>query len=151
MSEEQQIFFTVQTPSEQKPSDSKVIFHDYSQIQIVNDVSSSPAKKKFIFLSEGEEGAENYGQQLSQTSTFSFSETNGKTAPLMMDPNVSGAVESVIEVSNSEHIGNTEQVQTFTFEEEKFTLMDDDEEQEDGLVKPCECELCKKSFQKLKF
>ena len=27
--------------------------------------------------------------------------------------------------------------------------MDDDEEQEDGLVKPFECELCKKQFTKI--
>ena len=41
-------------------------------------------------------------------------------------------------------------MQTFTFEEEKFALMEDEEEHEEGnLMKPFECELCKKQFTKI--
>lgn len=151
MSDKQKIFFTVATPQDQ--GESNVSFHDYSQIQIVNAVETSPAKsgKKFIFLGEGEEGTEIYGQQYGQGGSFSFTEAGGK-APLILDPNVSGAVESVIEVTNHENIGKTEEVQTFSFEEDKFALMEEEEEDEldDGsLIKPFECELCKKQFTKI--
>ena len=107
MSDKQKIFFTVATPQDQ--GESNVSFHDYSQIQIVNAVETSPAKsgKKFIFLGEGEEGNSMiYGQQYGQGGSFSFTEAGGK-APLILDPNVSGAVESVIEVTNHENIGIT--------------------------------------------
>eukprot|EP00091_Calanus_sinicus_P023871 TRINITY_DN8293_c0_g1_i1.p1 TRINITY_DN8293_c0_g1~~TRINITY_DN8293_c0_g1_i1.p1 ORF type:complete len:217 (-),score=59.74 TRINITY_DN8293_c0_g1_i1:150-800(-) len=149
MSDKQKIFFTVATPQDQ----GETTFHDYSQIQIVNAVETSPAKnsKKFIFLGEGEEGTEIYGQQYGQGGSFSFTEAGGK-APLILDPNVSGAVESVIEVTNHENIGKTEEVQTFSFEEDKFTLMEEDEEDEEddgSLIKPFECELCKKQFTKI--
>ena len=64
MSDKQKIFFTVQTQQDQNQAESNVSFHDYSQIQIVNAVPpSSPAKKKFICLGEGEEITETYGQQ----------------------------------------------------------------------------------------
>ena len=108
MSDKQKIFFTVATPQDQ--GESNVSFHDYSQIQIVNAVETSPAKsgKKFIFLGEGEEGTEIYGQQYGQGGSFSFTEAGGK-APLILDPNVSGAVESVIEVTNHENIGIVDQ------------------------------------------
>ena len=109
-----------------------------------------------------------YGQQYGQGGSFSFTEAGGK-APLILDPNVSGAVESVIEVTNHENIGivdlnviysscwsrnlgKTEEVQTFSFEEDKFALMEEEEEDEldDGsLIKPFECELCKKQFTKI--
>ena len=169
MGDKQKIFFTVQTPPEQNQAESNVSFHDYSQIQIVNAISTSPAKKKFIFVSEGEEGSEVYGQQyVGQGGSFSFTEASGK-APLILDPNVSGAVESVIEVTNHENIstvadiqdvqnvhevvtlGKTEEVQTFSFEDEKFALMEeeDDETEDSGLIKPFECELCKKQFTKI--
>ena len=162
MSDTQKIFFTVQTP----PDNNQVeTFHDYSQIQIVNAISTSPAKKKFIFLGEGEEGTEIYGQQYDQGGSFSFTEASGK-APLILDHDVSGAVESVIEVTNHENIGNfgarwkiviiwgflgkTEEVQTFSFEDDKFALMEEEEDEEDnGLIKPFECELCKKQFTKI--
>jgi len=169
MGDKQKIFFTVQTPPEQNQAESNVSFHDYSQIQIVNAISTSPAKKKFIFVSEGEEGTEVYDQQyVGQGGSFSFTEASGK-APLILDPNVSGAVESVIEVTNHENIstvadiqdvqnvhevvtlGKTEEVQTFSFEDEKFALMEeeDDETEDSGLIKPFECELCKKQFTKI--
>jgi len=146
MSDTQKIFFTVQTP----PDNNQVeTFHDYSQIQIVNAISTSPAKKKFIFLGEGEEGTEIYGQQYDQGGSFSFTEASGK-APLILDHDVSGAVESVIEVTNHENIGKTEEVQTFSFEDDKFALMEEEEDEEDnGLIKPFECELCKKQFTKI--
>ena len=150
MSDKQKIFFTVQTQQDQNQAESNVSFHDYSQIQIVNAVPpSSPAKKKFIFLGEGEEGTEIYGQQYEASGSFTFTEASGRAAPLILDPNISGAVESVIEVTNND-IGKTEEVQTFTFEEEKFALMEDEEEHEEGnLMKPFECELCKKQFTKI--
>merc|ERR1712106_214884 len=146
MSDTQKIFFTVQTP----PDNNQVeTFHDYSQIQIVNAISTSPAKKKFIFLGEGEEGTEIYGQQYDQGGSFSFTEASGK-APLILDHDVSGAVESVIEVTNHENIGKTEEVQTFSFEDDKFAMMEEEEDEEDnGLIKPFECELCKKQFTKI--
>ena len=49
-------------------------------------------------------------------------------------------------------LGKTEEVQTFSFEEDKFALMEEEEEDEldDGsLIKPFECELCKKQFTKI--
>jgi len=117
----------------------------------VNAISTSPVKKKFIFIGEGEEGTEIYGQQyVGQGGSFSFTEASGK-APLILDPNVSGAVESVIEVTNHENIGKTEEVQTFSFEDDKFALMEEEDDQDDdsGLIKPFECELCKKQFTKI--
>jgi len=149
MSEKQQIFFTVQAHQEQPKAEAHVLLHDYSQIQIVNAISSSPVKKKFIFLGEGEEGTEIYGQQYGHGGSFSFAD--GGKAPLILDPNVSGAVESVIEVTNHENIGKNEEVQTFSFEEDKFALMEEEEDGNDdgSLVKPFECELCKKQFTKI--
>jgi len=172
MSEKQKIFFTVQNPQDQGQTET---FHDYSQIQIVNAIPTSPVKKKFIFLEDGAETTEIYGHQYDQGSSFTF--TEGGKAPLILDQNVSGAVESVIEVTNHENIGinegvievtnheniginegvievtnheiigQNEEVQTFTFEDDKFSLME--EEHDDGLIKPFECELCKKQFTKI--
>ena len=106
MSEKQKIFFTVQNPQDQGHTET---FHDYSQIQIVNCiVPTSPVKKKFIFLEDGAETTEIYGNQYDQGSSFTF--TEGGKAPLILDPNVSGAVESVIEVTNHENIGINEGV-----------------------------------------
>lgn len=68
---------------------------------------------------------------------------------------------SVIEVTNHEIIGKTEEVQTFSFEtgdDEKYELIEgghafhseeDEEEESEGLVKPFACELCKKQFTKI--
>merc|ERR1712179_144348 len=48
-------------------------------------------------------------------------------------------------------LGKTEEVQTFSFEDEKFALMEEeeDETEDSGLIKPFECELCKKQFTKI--
>ena len=116
-----------------------------------------PAKKKFIFLSEQDEE----GTTLYSTSSSSSLLPSSSKTPLILDTNVSGAVGSVIEVTNHEIIGKTEEVQTFSFEtgdDEKYELIEgghafhseeDEEEESEGLVKPFACELCKKQFTKI--
>ena len=94
----------------------------------------------------------------SSSSTTLLPSSSSKT-PLILDTNVSGAVGSVIEVTNHEIIGKTEEVQTFSFEtgdDEKYELIEgghtfhsEEEEESDGLVKPFACELCKKQFTKI--
>jgi len=133
---------------------------EFSQFEIVNAVeASSPGglnKKKLIYIGEGEDGTEIYGQETGEA--FSLNCETSKT-PLILDTNVSGVVESVIEVTNNETstgsegtvVEKTEDGQTFAFEETKFGLIEVQEEgQEEGSgVKPFECELCKKQFTKI--
>jgi len=134
---------------------------EFSQFEIVNAVeASSPGglnKKKLIYIGEGEDGTEIYGQETGEP--FSLSCETSKT-PLILDTNVSGVVESVIEVTNNDTatvtegtVGEkTEDGQTFAFEDSKFGLIEVQEEEDDdesGAVKPFECELCKKQFTKI--
>merc|ERR1719369_2434521 len=160
---DKKLFFTVQSSEEDDVQE--VSLHDYSQIQIVDAVTveedededcddGEPAKKKFIFLSEQDDEGTLY-------STSSLSLPSSSKTPLILDTNVSGAVGSVIEVTNHEIIGKTEEVQTFSFEtgdDDKYELIDggttfqseeDEEEESEGLVKPFACELCKKQFTKI--
>jgi len=159
---DKKLFFTVQSSEEDDVQE--VSLHDYSQIQIVDAVTveedededcddGEPAKKKFIFLSEQDDEGTLY-------STSSLSLPSSSKTPLILDTNVSGAVGSVIEVTNHEIIGKTEEVQTFSFEtgdDEKYELIEggaafqseEDEEEGEGLIKPFECELCKKQFTKI--
>ena len=105
----------------------------------------------------GEDGTEIYGQETGED--FSLTKT-----PLILDTNVSGVVESVIEVTNNDTstgsegtVGEkTEEGQTFSFEDSKFGLIEvreeEEEEEEDmdsDAAKPFECELCKKQFTKI--
>jgi len=167
---ERKLFLTVSGGADgEEEHVQEVSLHDYSQIQIVDAVTSQdddeeetdegePAKKKFIFLSEqDEEGTTLYSTSSSSSSLLPS--TSSKT-PLILDTNVSGAVGSVIEVTNHEIIGKTEEVQTFSFEtgdDEKYELIEgghtfhseEDEEESEGLVKPFACELCKKQFTKI--
>ena len=101
----------------------------------------------------GEDGTEIYGQETGET--FSLNCESSKT-PLILDTNVSGVVESVIEVTNNDTSTGSEgtvveKTETFhTFEEGKFGLIEVQEEEEDSdAVKPFECELCKKQFTKI--
>jgi len=112
---------------------------EYQQIEIVNAISSeSPGgEKKLIFIGKGEEGTEIYSHE---GGSF-ISEEGGSKAPLILDTNVSGAVESVIEVTNHENV--------VTLEDTKFTLIEENGEIEEGVNKPYECELCKKQFTKI--
>ena len=128
----QNIIFTVQP---QEASDDQ----EYQQIEIVNAISSeSPGgEKKLIFIGKGEEGTEIYSHE---GGSF-ISEEGGSKAPLILDTNVSGAVESVIEVTNHENV--------VTLEDTKFTLIEENGEIEEGVNKPYECELCKKQFTKI--
>jgi len=133
---------------------------EFSQFEIVNAVeASSPGgmnKKKLIYIGEGEDGTEIYGQETGET--FSLSCETSKT-PLILDTSVSGVVESVIEVTHNDTttesegtIGEkTEEGQTFAFEDSKFGLIEVREEGEpqENSVKPFECELCKKQFTKI--
>lgn len=163
---DKKLFFTVQSSEEDDVQE--VSLHDYSQIQIVDAVTveedededcddGEPAKKKFIFLSEQDDEGTLY-------STSSLSLPSSSKTPLILDTNVSGAVGSVIEVTNHEIIGGgrgkTEEVQTFSFEtgdDEKYELIEggaafqseEDDEEGEGLIKPFECELCKKQFTKI--
>jgi len=157
---ERKLFFTVQGGGEEEGVQ-EVSLHDYSQIQIVDAVTEEeeediaegePSKKKFIFLSEQDEEGTLY-------SSTSLNLPSTSKTPLILDPNVSGAVGSVIEVTNHEIIGKTEEVQTFSFEtgdDEKYELIEggaafhsEDDEEVEGLIKPFACELCKKQFTKI--
>ena len=103
----------------------------------------------------GEDGTEIYGQEAGED--FSLTKT-----PLILDTNVSGVVESVIEVTNNDTsagsegtVGEkTEEGQTFSFEDSKFGLIEvregeGEEEMDSDAAKPFECELCKKQFTKI--
>ena len=108
----------------------------------------------------GEDGTEIYGQETGEA--FSLSCETTKT-PLILDTNVSGVVESVIEVTNNDTstgsegtVGEkTEEGQTFSFEDSKFGLIEvreeggEEEEMDSDAAKPFECELCKKQFTKI--
>lgn len=99
----------------------------------------------------GEDGTEIYGQEAGES--FALAQ-EGVT-------NVSGVVESVIEVAGNPGdnetdgenvIGGKAEVQEFTFvEESKFTLIDGMEEESSGssLPRDFECELCNKKFTKV--
>ena len=101
----------------------------------------------------GEDGTEIYGQEAGED--FSLTKT-----PLILDTNVSGVVESVIEVTNNDAVTGSEgtagekaaEGQTFSFEDSKFGLIEVQEEEEEmdsDATKPFECELCKKQFTKI--
>ena len=47
------------------------------------------------------------------------------------------------------NLGKNEEVQTFSFEDNKFALMEEEEQDDGSLIKPFECELCKKQFTKI--
>ena len=95
----------------------------------------------------GEDGTEIYGQEAGES--FAIAQEGVS--------NVSGVVESVIEVAGNP--GDTEtdgegkaEVQEFTFvEESKFTLIDGMEEEASRPSPPrdFECELCNKKFSKV--
>ena len=83
----------------------KYIYLQYISLKEADE--GEPAKKKFIFLSEQDEE----GTTLYSTSSSSLLPSSSKT-PLILDTNVSGAVGSVIEVTNHEIIG---ELTTFPF------------------------------------
>jgi len=130
--------------------DSSDIKTEYPQIQIVTSVESpSPSlnKNKLIFIGEGEDGTEIYGQEAGDS--FALAQEGVS--------NVSGVVESVIEVAGNPVDNGTDgtgkpELQEFTFvEESKFTLIDGMEEENSApsLPRDFECELCNKKFTKV--
>jgi len=133
---------------------------EFSQFEIVNAVEASPSpggmkEKKLIYIGEGEDGTEIYGQETGEP--FSLTCETSKT-PLILDTSVSGVVESVIEVTNNDTtteaagttIEKTEEGQTFAFEDSKFGLIEMRQEGEaTEATKPFECELCRKQFTKI--
>merc|ERR1719234_1536526 len=155
---ERKLFLTVSGGAEgEEEHVQEVSLHDYSQIQIVDAVTGQeddeeeadegePAKKKFIFLSEQDEE----GTTLYSTSSSSLLPSSSKT-PLILDTNVSGAVGSVIEVTNHEIIGKTEEVQTFSFEtgdDEKYELIEGGHAFHSEKEKEFKCSYCTKTFDR---
>jgi len=140
----------------------EVSLEDYDQIQIVDNSdipSGHSSKKKFIFLSQGEEinHVQEFSDEHDDDSPTPLNLQGGSKAPLILDTSVSGAVGSVIEVANQEGIvGKTEEVHTFSFEtdDRNFEFITEDGvhasqvDLEDS-SRPYECELCKKQFTKI--
>jgi len=130
---------------------------DYPQIQIINAVdedTNGKSKNNLIFIGEGEDGTEIYGHEAGSTFTL----TQDSKSNLILDPNVQGVVESVIEVTPEEasedlDVKTGEEVQEFAFVEEGidsdgkvgFFEMDDGS----SLQRDFECELCNKKFTKV--
>lgn len=126
---------------------------EYPQIQIVTSVESpSPGlnKNKLIFIGEGEDGTEIYGQEAGESYALAQEGVGS----------VSGVVESVVEVAegagNNEMdgeagVGEKAEVQEFTFVEEskEFTLIEGMEEEGMAPPRDFECELCNKKFTKV--
>ena len=145
---------------------------EYPQIQIINAVdadANGKSKNNLIFIGEGdinqrqqsrnirfvsgEDGTEIYGQEAGSTFTL----TQDSKSNLILDPNVQGVVESVIEVTPEEASNGVDktgdEVQEFAFVEEGI---DSDGkvgffEMEDGssLQRDFECELCNNKFTKV--
>ena len=98
-------------------------------------------------LITGEDGTEIYGQEAGES--FALAQEGVS--------NVSGVVESVIEVAGNPEDNDTDgngkaEVQEFTFvEESKFTLIDGmaEESSAPSLPRDYECELCNKKFTKV--
>jgi len=129
---------------------------EYPQIQIVSTVGAASVagknKNKLIFIGEGEDGTEIYGQEDTGGDTFALGPVEG-----------GGMVDSVIEVAREGEDQETivgdkaEDVQEFTFvatEDSKLEFveeadMDDPNSQQPELAKNFECELCNKKFTKI--
>ena len=140
---------------------------EYPQIQIINAVDADAnvkTEKQLIFIGEGnsfqrqqfgkmnfisgEDGTEIYGQEAAST----FNYTQDSKSNLILDPNVSGVVESVIEVTPEEATNGIEktgeEVQEFAFVQDGIDTGDGKvgffEMEGDGttLQRDFECELC---------